>query len=90
MANLKGSGKGGRKRIHGDGDEKERMKRSYNLLVAGKKKINFFIPEEVYQQLLRLEEESGHKFHSDFLKELLDSYERMTQVIKIVNENEKK
>jgi predicted CopG family antitoxin len=85
MANLKGSGKGGRKRIHGDGDEKERMKRSYSLLMVGKKKINFFIPEEVYQQLVRLEEESGNKFHSDFLKELLDSYERMNKVIEIVN-----
>ena len=76
MANLKGSGKGGRpKKYAGDLTPSERARASYLNAIKDKKKFNTLIPMDVWDKFMELEKESGHKFHSDFIKELLEIYE---------------
>ena len=75
MANLKGSGKGGRPRKYGDASPEERAKMAREKLYEGKIKFNALLPKEVYERLIRLETDNGFKFHTDFFIELLDVYE---------------
>jgi hypothetical protein len=90
MANLKGSGKGGRKRIYQEADEKLRLKLSMEKYYEGKRKVNFVIPEAEYQRFVKIEQENGFKFHADFLKELMDVYESTAQLRKMMlNKTEK-
>lgn len=75
MANLKGSGKGGRPRKYGDASPAERARLAREKLYEGKIKFNALLPKEVYERLLKLEAKNGFKFHTDFFIELLDVYE---------------
>ena len=84
MANLKGSGKGGRPRIYGDGTPAERAKLARERLYAGKIKFNALLPKEVYERLLKLEADNGFKFHTDFFVELLDVYESTAGIREMV------
>lgn len=87
MANLKGSGKGGRKRIYGDLPLKERQALSQEKTFKDKRKINFTISEEAYQKLIRLENDSGYKFHSDMLDVLLEVYESVAAISDKIKNN---
>ena len=86
MANLKGSGKGGRKRLYGDLPLAERVKLSKAKTIDPKRKINFYVSQEEYQRMIKIEEESGIKFHAEFLTHLMDVYESTKELRRLIED----
>jgi hypothetical protein len=72
------------KKYHGELTPTQRARASYLNAIKDKKKFNTLIDHEVYDRFMRLEKSSGHKFHSDFIMELLEVYESTEELRKVL------
>ena len=76
MANLKGSGKGGRPKKYQDPETAKAVAKAQMVkIVEGKKKFNVLLPTPLYDRFIKTEKDNRYKFHADFITQLLDVYD---------------
>ena len=86
MANLKGSGKGGRPKKYQDPEVAKAVAKAQMVkIVEGKKKFNVLLPIPLYDRFIKTEKDNGYKFHADFITQLLDVYDSTEGLRKLVS-----